>query len=766
MSVFNQSRSYIIRGIFLAVFLILLAQLVHLQIFSRKYHQLARDNAVYAKIVYPERGIIFDRNGKPILNNTIMFDLMVTPAEVRNIDTLAFCRLMEMDTADFREGIIDAIVKNSRVRPSIFISLLSPELQARFEENAWRFSGFVLQERPVRTYPYNVGAHILGFVNEADQRDIERSGGYYHLGDYKGKNGLEYTYENVLKGQRGVEYLIKDNRNRLVGHFGNQEFDTTAVAGRSLKTYLDIELQQLAEKLIANKVGGIVALDPKTGGVLAMASGPLFDPNDLTGPDKNRNYGRMVLDVKAPLLNRAIQGRYPPGSTFKPLGGLVAMDEGLITPSYGYPCGGGYYACGRRVGCTHSGGGHAANLRLAIANSCNAYFVDVYRKAVDNPRIGNVKEGYAEWARYMNNFGLGVKLGIDLPSENSGNIPTVSVYDKDYKGSWNSCTNLTLGIGQDKMLATPLQLANAMCIIANKGYYYTPHFVDSIEEETIADTVFMNKYRTRHDVLTHISDTAYQAVIDGMHDVVTRGTARIANIPGINVCAKTGTAENYIRLPFKGEKRMKLKDNSMFVCFAPKENPRIAVAVAIENAGYGSTWAGPIARMLVEQYLMDSLQPRSKTDLERISKTSLIPAYYTRFQHKTDSARAYEWLKAYKDSSRLKRFLNGGQAAAEAEAIKAAEEKKKEEQEVALAAQASAATPIAPVRVKDTISAQQETRKQVPKTGKTDSAGRRKDSTGKQKKKPQDSSRSRKDSLNAMLEDRNVYRRFKWQWIT
>ena len=657
MSVFNQSRSYIIRAIFLAVFLVILAQLVNLQIFSGKYHQLAMDNAIFQKIVYPERGIIFDRKGRPILNNTIMFDLMVTPAEVKNIDTLAFCRLMEIDTAEFRQRIVEAIIKNSRVRPSIFLSLLTPKLQARFEENSWRFTGFNLLARPVRTYPFNVGAHFLGYVSEVDQKDIERSGGFYRMGDYRGKNGLEYTYEKILMGQRGVEYMIKDNRNRLVGKYENGEFDTTAIAGRGLKTHLDVKLQELAEKLIANKVGGIVALDPKTGGILAMASGPLFDPNDLTGPDKNKNYGRMVLDVKAPLLNRAIQGRYPPGSTFKPLGGLVAMDEGLITPSFGYPCGGAYYACRRPVGCTHAGGGHAANMRLAIANSCNAYFVDLYRKAVDNPRIGNVKKGYEKWAEYMNVFGLGVKLGIDLPSESAGNIPTVATYDKEYNGSWNSCTNLTLGIGQDKMEATPLQLANAMCIIANKGYYYTPHFVDSIENETLADTAFMNKYRTRHDVLTHISDTAYRAVIEGMHDVVKYGTARIAMIPGIDVCAKTGTAQVYRRLPFKGEKRMQLKDNSMFVCFAPKDNPKIAVAVAVENAGYGATWAGPIARMLVEQYLMDSLQNRSKLEVDKIASANLIPSYYKRWQYKTDSSRAYEWLKDYGDSSRLKQFL-------------------------------------------------------------------------------------------------------------
>lgn len=673
MSVLNQSRSYFIRAIFLGVFFIILAQLVNLQIFGSKYHQLAFDNAVFQKIVYPERGIIFDRKGKPILNNTIMFDLMVTPAEVKNIDTLSFCQLMEIDTITFREKIVEAIVKNSRVRPSVFMSLLTPKLQARFEENNWRFNGFNLQARPVRTYPFNVGANFLGYIGEASPKDIERSGGFYRMGDYRGKNGLEYSYEKVLMGQRGVEYHIKDNKNRLVGQYENGVFDTTAIAGRGLKTFVDVDLQILAEKLINNKMGAVVALDPKTGGVLAMASGPLYDPNDLTGTNKNSNYSKLALDVKAPLLNRAIKGQYPPGSTFKPLGALVALDEGIITPSFGYPCGGGYYACGRRVGCTHAGGGHAANLRLAIANSCNSYFVDIYRKAVDSRQFGNVKKGYEKWEDYMNLFGLGVQIGIDLPSEDKGNIPTVAAYDKDYRGVWNSCTNLTLGIGQDKMTATPLQLANAMCIIANKGYYYTPHFVDSIENETEADSLLMKKYRTRHNVLTHISDTAYRAVINGMHDVVTHGTARVAMIPGIDVCAKTGTAQN---ARFVAGKKWTLKDNSMFVCFAPKDNPKICVAVAVENAGYGATWAGPIARILMEKYLLDSLTNKSKADLERISAANILPPYIPRLQYYTDSVRAVEWLKAYKDSSKLKPFLRRPQLVKKDSATLSAEKAK------------------------------------------------------------------------------------------
>jgi penicillin-binding protein 2 len=452
-------------------------------------------------------------------------------------------------------------------------------------------------------------------------------------------------------GKRGVQLLIKDNHNRIVGPYEKGIYDTAAIAGRGLRTYLDVELQVLAEKLMTNKVGAVIALDPKTGGILAMASGPTFNPNDLTGPEKNKNYSKLVLDVTAPLLNRAIKGQYPPGSTFKPLGALVALDEGVITPSYGFPCPGRYNLCGHgKPACTHSGAGHAANLRLSIANSCNSYYAHVYRLAVDNPKIGNEK-----WTDYMNAFGLGTRLGVDLPSEDMANIPDTAAYNREYNGSWNSCTNLTLGIGQDRMTATPLQLANAMCIIANRGYYYTPHFVRKVDDETGADTAMFNRYRVKHEVLTHISDDAYQAVIDGMNDVVTMGTARVAQIPGIDVCAKTGTAENYTILDGN---RIKLPNNSMFVCFAPKENPKIAIAVAVQNAGFGATWGGPIARILIEKYLNDTLQTKSKDDLERIANTNLMPNYFKRLQYKTDSTRAQEWFKKTKDSTYIMRYLS------------------------------------------------------------------------------------------------------------
>jgi penicillin-binding protein 2 len=656
MSVFNQSRSYIVKLIFLITFIIIAVQLFHLQILSGKYKQLALDNAVFPKRIFPPRGIIYDRKNRPILNNTVMFDLMVTPTAVKNIDTAYMCRLLNIDTAEFEERMVTAIIKNGRYRPSVFEGLLTPEMHARMEENMWRFSnGFYLQERPVRTYPFNVAAQILGYIGEVDSGIIARSGNYYIPGDYVGRNGLESYYEPVLRGQRGIQYMIKDNKNRLVGRYENGAFDTAAVAGRNLRTYIDVDLQQLAEKLMTNKVGAVVAIEPKTGGILTMVSGPNFNPNDLTGSEKQKNYAKLLLDVSSPLLNRAIKGQYPPGSTYKPIGALIGLDEGVITPQSGIACRGAYYGCRRPVGCTESWVGHARNLRIAIAQSCNSFFSNTFRLTIDNPAYGGPRQGLTHWVNYMSKFGYGHRLGVDIPSEDGGNIPDTTQYDKEYRGSWNSCTMVTIGIGQDKLLTTPLQIANGICIVANKGFYYTPHFVKDIDDETEADTTYLARYRQKHSVLTHISDSVYNVVIAGMHDVTVEGTARyIPQIPGVEVCAKTGTAENYRVIEGK---RVQLKDHSLFVCFAPRDNPKIAIAVIVENGGFGSTWAGPIAYLMMEKYLKDSLSADRVKDVERIAGTNLMPAWLPREQYRIDSIRAYYWFNLRKDSSYIQKYL-------------------------------------------------------------------------------------------------------------
>lgn len=659
MPVFTQSRSYIIRIVFAAAFAVILIRLFALQVVSSKYERLAQENAIFKKIVYPPRGIIYDRKGKAIVTNMQMTDLMVVPSEARGVDTAYICQLLNIDTTEYKERMLTAIVKNGRSRPSVFEALLPPDKHARIEENSWRLgNGFYLQERPVRFFPFNSGGHFIGYIGEVDSAIIARSEGFYQSGDYVGRAGMEATYEKVLMGQRGVQYWIKDNRNKLVGRFEGGELDEKPAAGRGLHTYVDADLQSLAEKLMQNKVGAVVAIEPRTGGILSMVSGPNFTPDQLTGQAFKKNYGKFLLDVSGPLLNRAIKGQYPPGSTFKPLGALVALDEGLITPSFGYPCRGRYYACGHgKPACTHNTPGHAANLRLAIANSCNSYFAHIYRMAADNPKYRNVKDGYEKWKEYMNAFGLGIRLGVDLPSEDRGNIPDTAAYNREYRNAWNSCTNLTLGIGQDKMTSTPVQLANAMCIIANKGYYYTPHFVKSIEKETEADTV-LRPYRVRHNVLTSITDTAYEAVMQGMQEVVEHGTATAARIPGINICAKTGTAQNFT---FIRGKRIELNENSMFVAFAPRENPRIAICVVVENAGFGSTAAAPIASLMMEKYLNDTLSAASQKKAEEFSKKNLMPGILAVKQYIADSTRARYYFNLTKDSNYILKYIRHGQ---------------------------------------------------------------------------------------------------------
>lgn len=638
MAVFNQSRKFTIQIIIGVIFLIMLIRLMTLQIFSDKYEKLATDQAILRKVVYPSRGIIFDRNGKAILDNTVMYDLMVMPSQLKGVDTNTVCSILNIDTTEFRKRIVNAIIKNTSNRASVFEPLLSAEKYAQINEKLFRIQpAFFLQERPIRTYPFKAAAHILGYVGEVDSVMLKKSNFFYQMGDFAGRSGLESYYERVLMGQRGIQYILRDNYNRPIGPYENGDFDTASVAGRNLNTYIDIELQQLAEKLMQNKVGSVVAIEPQTGGIIAMTSAPGYDPNELTGPDARKNFNRLFTDPASPMLNRGMQGVYPPGSTFKPLGALVALNEGLISPSFGYSCFGRYHPCGKPA-CTHSNAGHAANLKLSIANSCNSYYAHLLRLTLDNPKYKSIDKGLMQWKGYMNAFGLGHRLGVDIAGEYTGYIPDTARYNKVFrKGGWNSCTVVSLGIGQGEIQVTPLQMANSMCLIANRGWYYIPHFVKSLENETPADTI-LKPFRQKISPL-NITDSAYQAVIDGMELVVTNGTARNAKIPGYAVCAKTGTVENY----YKGKKQ---SNHSFFVAFAPKDDPKIAVCVVVENAGYGSTWAAPIASLLMEKYLTDSIAgPKRKEEIERISQASLIPLRIQNEIHLRDS------LKKIKDST-------------------------------------------------------------------------------------------------------------------
>ena len=616
MALYNSNRGGIIQMIIGIVITIIIGQLVSLQIFSNKYKLAADNNAIFRRIIYPDRGIIYDRKKRALLENTISYDLVVIPNEARGVDTAALCGILKIDKEEYNKRMVEVIIKNTRVKVGVFEPFLSAELYAQLTENLYRFPGFSLSERSIRNYPYNTAAHVLGYVAEVDVNFLQKHDtDGYEMGDYAGMTGLEKQYENVLMGQRGVKRFLRDNKGKIQGAFEKGQFDTLAVAGKNLYTSMDVEVQQLAEKLLQNKIGSAVVLNSKTGGVIAMASSPGYNPNLLAGNQRRKTIGSLLTDTARPIYNRAIKGQYPPGSTFKPLGALIALDEGLITPSYGFNCFGSYNNCGDPRKCTHAGAGHAANLQVALANSCNSYFLQVFRMAIDNPQYGSAKNGYLKWKEYINSFGFGRQLGIDLPSENKANIPDTAAYNKDFGNPkyWNSCYMLTLGIGQDRMTATPLQLANSMALIANDGFYYTPHFVDSIEEEDQEDKIELAKFRTKQGV-TKISSDIFKVIKEGMHDVTVYGTAASVKLPGHEYCAKTGTAQNP-----HGE------NHSIFVCFAPKDNPRVAVAVVVENAGYGATWAGPISTLLMEKYLNDTLTAESEKKAEDLAKVDLMP---------------------------------------------------------------------------------------------------------------------------------------------
>lgn len=609
---------------------------------------LADDQGIFRKVVYPDRGLVFDRKGRVILQNSIIHDLMVIPSKIKGTDTTTLCEILGIDTAEFHKRIITAIIKNRSYRPSVFEALLSEEKMAKINENMYKFApGYYLQERPVRDYPYDAGGNILGYLSEVDTNFLKKHEGEgYVSGDYAGKTGLELSYEKVLMGQRGIEYLKRDNKNRITGRLENGIFDTLAVAGSDLHSSLDIELQELGEKLMENKVGAIVAIDPQTGGILAMISSPTYKPRLLTGSERKKHYVELLLDPRIPFLNRTIGAYYSPGSTFKTLQGLVGLQEGVIDANTTFFCPGAFYGCGRPMRCLDPG---TFSLKPAITHSCNTYFAYVMQRVINNPAYPSLDSSLNQWARYMGAFGLGHKLGVDLPYEKAGRIPTSATYDKIYgKGHWNFCTFRSVSIGQGEVETTPLQVANEMAYLANKGWYKTPHLVDSIEGGDKYG--LLTEFDEKH-IAVHIPDSIFEAVHDGMQGVMESGTGRYAKVPGIDVCGKTGTVEN----SYKGVKQ---KDHAFFAAFAPRRNPRIAIAVICENAGFGSSSAAPIASLMIEKYLNDSIAGKQRQDkVEQISKMNLIPPRlvqalrsYDSMLHRRDSA--YLYAKGYIKSTR------------------------------------------------------------------------------------------------------------------
>ncbi len=599
-------RRYVITTIFIVIALVLLGRLYYIQIVDDRYALFANKNVLRKTVIYPARGAIFDRNGKVLVQNVPVYDILVTPKKVKPFDTLEFCRMLGIDKAGFDKRF-DKAKKYSPYRPSIFEKQISVEVYAPLQERLQdEFPGFTAQPRTVRTYPDSVAAHFLGYIGEVNDKMIEKSNGFYNRGDYIGISGVERSYETVLRGQRGVRYEMVDSRNVAKGSFANGEFDTLAVSGERLTSSLDLRLQKLGEKLMRNKVGSIVAIEPSTGEILTFVSSPTYDPNLMVGRERGNNIAKMYKDPYKPTFVRPIQATYPPGSSFKPLDALIALQEGIITPQTTYFCPHYYMAGNHRVNCEHFDG--VTDLRKGISQSCNTYFCNVFDKLMNARGAKNIRQTLVDWKVKVNKFGFGTKLDVELPFEYKGNVPTPLRYDRVFgKNRWRSSSIISLAIGQGELLATPLQLANIEAIIANRGYYYKPHLIKSIGDQK----VIKKEYTVRNEV--GIDPQYFEPVIDGMQDVVDHGTAVQARIPGIIMCGKTGTVQN----PHG-------KNHSVFVAFAPRDTPRIAIAVVVENAGYGSSWAAPIASYLVEKYLRDTIT-KPKAQVQYILDANLLP---------------------------------------------------------------------------------------------------------------------------------------------
>ncbi|MFK7950300.1 MAG: penicillin-binding protein 2 [Saprospiraceae bacterium] len=603
----NQSRRYVIQGIFITVAAILLLKCFQLQVVN-----VSQDGGVKKETIYASRGTVLDRNGELLVNNNGIYDLWVTYNQVAkaNIDTMKLCQLLNIDVEKFEKNMNkDWGYRYRKYKPFVFLKAITPLMYAQFQESMYEFPGFYVELRNVRGYAYPNGAHVLGYIGEVNQKQIDNDEEkYYKSGDYIGVSGIELAYEKQLRGQRGVSYILKDKLGITRGSFKDGERDTAALSGLDLVSSLDSELQTYGEELMKNKRGSIVAIEPSSGEILALVSAPSYDPNLLTiNRDRGNAYSELLHDKTQPLFNRAISAQYPPGSIFKPIMSLIALQEGVITPDRGVGCGGAYVYRRLRIGC--HGHGAASNVSRAIQYSCNAYYCQIFRETIDKNGFSNADKGLDTLVQHLYAFGMGRKLGIDLPHEKSGNVPTTEYYNKMYrKGAWKSPTIVSLGIGQGEFLVTPLQMANLTAIIANRGWYYVPHLSKEFRNDT---TQIPLKYRTKN--YTMVEARHFAPVVQGMHDVVLAGTARIAQIDSIEVCGKTGTAENP-----HGD------DHSVFIAFAPKDNPKIAIAVFVENGRYGATHAAPIASLMIEQYLKGQISDRRKFLEERMLKSDLL----------------------------------------------------------------------------------------------------------------------------------------------
>lgn len=592
-----EKRKFVIGGAAIFIILIFLTRLAYLQLLNDDFKKNAESNAFLKRTVYPARGAISDRNGTLLVYNQPAYDIMVVMKEQIGVDTLEFCESLNItrDWYERRMAEIKDRVRNpgySQYTQQIFMGQLSAKEFSRFQEMIFRFPGFYVQKRSIRQYQYEHAAHILGDVGEVGPEDIKNDD-YYRSGDYIGKLGIELSYEKELRGEKGSEILLRDALGRIKGRYQNGLFDCPPVPGKNLKLSIDLELQKLGERLMQGKKGSIVAIEPSTGEVLCMVSSPTYDPKIMTGRQRGKNMKALGKDPNKPLLNRAIMGQYPPGSTFKTGQGLTFLQEGVIVPSTPYPCSGGFHFGRLTVKCH----GHGSPLPLipAIATSCNGYFCwGLYHMFSNRKKYPSVQTAMTRWKDYMVSMGFGYRLGIDLPGEKRGLIPNAAYYDKAYPYGWNGLTIISISIGQGEVNATPLQIANLCATIANRGYYYVPHIVKEIENGTL-DTLYTQK---RH---TMVEPRHYATVVQGMRQAVLGGTCRKANSPQYEVCGKTGTAQN----PHG-------KDHSVFMGFAPMQQPKIAICVYVENGGWGATYGVPFGALMMEQYINGHLSPSSR----------------------------------------------------------------------------------------------------------------------------------------------------------
>ena len=589
---------------------ILIAKLFSIQIIEDKYKLSAENNTMVYTTIYPTRGIIHDRNENILVGNKVAYDLMVTPKEVEAFDTLALCNVLDI-TPEFVKEKMDEFYKNRRrigYQSVVMIKQIPPETYMKFAEISYKFPGFRGQARSIREYPFNAGGNLLGYVSEVNSSYIERHPDEYKAGDYAGMTGIEAAREKELRGEKGYNIWLRNSRNKIESRYRNGELDKEAIPGDDITTTIDAELQRYGQMLMANKVGSLVAIEPSTGEILTLVSSPGIDVDQLA--NIGQHYREISTDPYKPMFNRAVQASYPPGSVFKLVNGLIGLQEEVFTPNTQYPCSMGYHFGRNKLGC------HAhkspLNFEESIMMSCNAYYCYVLRNLLENPKYDSIDEAMDKWNEYVKSFGFGQRLGSDFPSELGGNIPDSKYYNRVYrKGGWKATTVISLSIGQGEIGCTPLHLANLCATIANRGFYYTPHIIKDSENVTIE-----SKYKEKN--YTMVDTTHFHKVIGGMYRAVNSGygsggTASVAAVEGLDICGKTGTAQN----PHG-------HDHSVFICFAPRDNPKIAVAAYVENGGFGATWAAPIASLLTEKYLNGEIGESRKALEERMLNGNLM----------------------------------------------------------------------------------------------------------------------------------------------